>query len=83
MIGLVLVPPLFETAEDKWYYSVLPTCIVVGFCLAVIYLIPSAMLPDVVEVDELQTGQQQQQQQQQQLCRRAPAVSDRIAYMIA
>merc|ERR1711871_1312104 len=53
LCGLYLV-----TEDSKWL--VWPLSTVIGVCIGVVYLVPYSMLPDVIEADELRTGQRRE-----------------------
>ena len=51
--GLVFLPP----GQGVWIYVL---AILAGVGISVCYLIPNAMLPDVIELDELRTGERRE-----------------------
>ena len=58
-IWLVVQMGLFFVTPDRFYMAI-PLTILAGAGVATAYLIPWAMMPDVIEYDELETGQRRE-----------------------
>jgi GPH family glycoside/pentoside/hexuronide:cation symporter len=49
---------LYQSAQLPWVMGAI--CVVGGVGLAVAYLVPFSMIPDIIELDELRTGQRRE-----------------------
>lgn len=58
-IWLVVQMGLFFVTPDR-FFMIIPLAILAGAGVATAYLIPWAMMPDVIEYDELETGQRRE-----------------------